>query len=77
MPSSGAPVTCAITAGSLPGFSAGDHVKVECKTVGGILTLKEIEKTDSAGEDHSGPGGGGDDDGDHHGGGDDGGGHDD
>ena len=75
--SGGAPVTCAIVAGSLIHFAAGDVVKMECVKSGDMLKLKEIEKNDDdSGEDHSGSvhDGGHDD-----GGGDDngGGGHDD
>ena len=76
--SGGAPVTCTITAGSLPRFAAGDAVKIECIKVGDTLKLREIEKSDDDDGDvshdgESGHGGGGDD-GDHHG--DDDGGHD-
>ncbi len=67
----GTPVTCTITAGSLPQFAAGDSVKMECVKVGDALKLKEIEKSD----DNAGDGGSGHSDGgDHHGGGNSGGG---
>jgi hypothetical protein len=40
----GADVVCAIVAGSLSGFAAGDIVKMECETASSKLTLREIEK---------------------------------
>jgi len=54
----GADVGCAIVAGSLPGFAAGDAVKMECLTVGATLTLKEIEKSGGdSGDDNGGDSG--------------------
>ena len=62
----GADVACAIVPGSLSRFAAGDSVKMECVTVGGILKLKEIEKVDGEhgddGDDNSGDDHGQDDD---------------
>ena len=59
----GVPVSCTIPPGSLSQFAAGDAVKVECVTVGGILKLKEIERPGDRsghGDDHDGGHGGGD-----------------
>jgi hypothetical protein len=80
-PATGLPVTCAITPGTLSAFTAGDAVKMECTTVAGVLTLKEIEKAgdsgkvedENGGDDNSGDdgSGSGDDDGGHDGGGSD------
>jgi hypothetical protein len=55
-PTGGAPaVTCTFAAGTLAAFAAGDLVKMECVTVGGILKLKEIEQGhDDSGDDEDG-----------------------
>lgn len=61
-PAPGSAVTCAIPTGiSLTQFLAGDTVKVECVTLGGVPTLKEIEKKGGSGAPS------GDDDDDDHG----------
>jgi hypothetical protein len=78
-PTAGDPVTCAIVAGALSAFAAGDTVKIECKTVGAVLTLREIERVETpkaedgdrghGGHDDNGDGDGGHDSHSGHGGG--------